>query len=48
LLELLEAIEKKDKPAILKALSYIADKSVDLLVSLIATSAINGELTASE
>lgn len=34
--ELLEATEKKDKPAILKALGYIADKSLDLLVAIIA------------
>jgi DNA-binding PadR family transcriptional regulator len=34
--ELLEATEKKDKPAILKVLGYIADKSLDLLIAIIA------------
>lgn len=42
ILALLEAVEKKDKPAIMKALSYIADKSVDLLVSVIAAKALAG------
>lgn len=36
LTQLLEATEKKDKPAILKALGYIGDKSLDLLVAIIA------------
>lgn len=34
--QLVEAAEKKDKSAILKALGYIGDKSLDLLVAIIA------------
>lgn len=36
LAELLEATEKKDKSAILKTLGYIGDKSIDLLIAIIA------------
>ena len=34
--DLLEATKKKDRPAILKALGHIGDKSLDLLVAIIA------------
>ena len=34
--QLLEATKKKDKSAILKTLSYIGDKSLDLLIAIIA------------
>lgn len=33
---LLEAVGNKDKPSILKALGYIGDKSLDLLIAIIA------------
>jgi hypothetical protein len=36
LLKLLEVTEKKDKSAILKTLGYIGDKSLDLLIAIIA------------